>query len=483
MKRLLLLLFMTAALNAAHAQYVDTYFESIRNNTALLTAFFTQMPKGGDLHHHFSGSVFPETYVDAVAANNYYVNIHTLAVADKAGSSSDGWYSYTSLKDSGWWNEYRLKLLQQWSVKDYPVCKPGSDQFFFGTFSQFNIAARASQREGLQEIALRAQQENVSYIETMFSSIPNRMPLPDMDSLNLLLRSRQHGSNSSLDSVLNPLYRYIIAHGAADTAQQFYDQKIKALHNELHPDNDRFTLRYLTFVNRTQVPAEFFKNLVTAFETAAGNNHPLVAGVNIVSPEHDATATGDYELHMQLFRYCHQKYPQVKYSMHAGELTLDQVKPEELTYHITDAVLKAGANRIGHGVDIASEPAAYTVLAYMHRNDIAAEMNLKSNEFILHVSGSAHPLLLYHQFQVPIVISTDDAGILRTTLTEQYVMLTQRYPKLSYKEIKQFVFNSLQYSFIKEPAVKAALLKDLKQRFTRFENLFTQSGIAAPLPQ
>jgi hypothetical protein len=31
----------------------------IRNNEAALTAF-SQMPKGGDLHHHFSGSVYAE---------------------------------------------------------------------------------------------------------------------------------------------------------------------------------------------------------------------------------------------------------------------------------------------------------------------------------------------------------------------------------------------------------------------------------------
>ena len=32
--------------------------------TAELTLFFTQMPKGGDLHHHYSGSVYAESYVD-----------------------------------------------------------------------------------------------------------------------------------------------------------------------------------------------------------------------------------------------------------------------------------------------------------------------------------------------------------------------------------------------------------------------------------
>lgn len=31
---------------------------------ASLFAFFSSMPKGGDLHHHYSGSVYAETYAD-----------------------------------------------------------------------------------------------------------------------------------------------------------------------------------------------------------------------------------------------------------------------------------------------------------------------------------------------------------------------------------------------------------------------------------
>jgi adenosine deaminase/adenosine deaminase CECR1 len=41
----------------------------------------------------------------------------------------------------------------------------------------------------------------------------------------------------------------------------------------------------------------------------------------------------DYWLQMVMFKYCHSLYPTVKYSMHAGELTLGLV-PEDLTWHI-----------------------------------------------------------------------------------------------------------------------------------------------------
>jgi len=197
-----------------------------------------------------------------------------------------------------------------------------------------------------------------------------------------------------------------------------------------------------------------------------------MAGVNIVSPEDGETSMKDYWLHMVMFKYCHSRYPNVKYTMHAGELTLGLVQPEELTWHIGAAIYTAGANRIGHGVAIAYEKDSYDLLRYMAKKTIPIEINLVSNEFILKVKESRHPFTLYKDFGVPIVISTDDAGILRTNMTEQYVLLAKRYKDVSYSDIKQYVYNSINYSFIKETKVKKQLLNDLDSRFKTFEANF-----------
>jgi adenosine deaminase len=173
---------------------------------------------------------------------------------------------------------------------------------------------------------------------------------------------------------------------------------------------------------------------------------------------------------MLMFKYCHSRYPSVKYTLHAGELTLGLVQPEELTWHISAAVYTAGANRIGHGVDMPYEANCYDLMRYMSKNKIPVEINLVSNEFILKVKDDRHPITLYKEFGVPIVISTDDPGILRTNMTEQYVLLAKRYKTITYADIKQFVYNSITYSFIKEDAVKNQLLKDLDTRFKVFES-------------
>jgi adenosine deaminase/adenosine deaminase CECR1 len=109
--------------------------------------------------------------------------------------------------------------------------------------------------------------------------------------------------------------------------------------------------------------------------------------------------------------------------------------------------------------------------ATWQKKQVAIEINLVSNEFILKVKENRHPISLYRAFGVPIVISTDDAGILRTNMIEQYVLLASRYKDVSYADIKQYVYNSINYSFIQNEKVKQ-LLKDLDSRFITFEANF-----------
>ena len=105
----------------------------------------------------------------------------------------------------------------------------------------------------------------------------------------------------------------------------------------------------------------------------------------------------------------------------------------------------------------------------MAQNNVPVEINLYSNEFILKVKDDQHPITLYKEFNVPIVISSDDAGVLRSNLTDQYVLLAKRYKNISYNDIKHFVYNSIDYSFIKDNGVRDKLKSQLKERFSKFE--------------
>ena len=469
MNRLLLSVFTFFISFSLNGQTIDRYFESIRNNAAELTAFFSQMPKGGDLHNHYSGSVYAETYINYVVQQDYVINEQTLEVKDAIPKDRKGWYRFSQLNKKGLLASYKQKLIQKWSVKDYNGVSYPSDKQFFETFSGFGIANDGPGRldTGLLELKRRSKNENVSYIETMFTGIPCG-DLKSIDTnFNHLLEQAQLNRDETLTaSLLEKIYKQVVDKNG-NTCASAFNTNLAAIHSRLHIDDSAFTMRYQDYVARILPPVDVFKALVVAFVSA--NTSPLVVGVNIVAPEDNEVSMRDYWLHMQMFRFCHNKFPSVKYSMHAGELTLGLVKPEELTWHINAAVHTAGANRVGHGVDMAYEHNSYDLLRYMAKNSIPIEINLYSNEFILKVKEDQHPITLYREFNVPIVICTDDAGVLRSNLTHQYVLLAKRYKDISYREIKEYVFNSIDYSFIKEESVKARLKAQLRERFNKFE--------------
>jgi hypothetical protein len=450
------------ASGAATAQSTGDYLNSIRGNAAALTAFFSAMPKGGDLHHHYTGSVYTETYINRVVTNNYFINKTTNVVRK---DSAKGFVRISMLGDS--LGYYKQQLVQKWSVKDYNGVSYPSDKQFFETFGGFGVTSGDSLKQGLLELKNRAIKENVSYIETMFTSIPCNIDLGGISKYTALLRTAQaKRDEATAQRLLRELYSWLQTKNIAACART-YNEQVAKLHADAGIDDDRFTMRYQNYVTRVVPPLNIFKSLAVAFESA--NTSPLLVGVNIVAPENDETSMADYWLHMQMYNFLHKQYPKVEYAMHAGELALGMVQPEELTWHISDAVHVAGAKRIGHGVDIPYEQNSYDLLRYMAKNKIAVEINLVSNEFILKVKNDRHPVSLYERFHVPIVISTDDAGVLRTNLIEQYVLLAKRYPEISYQDIKRYVFNSIRYSFIEEQKVKDKLTADVEKRFSEFE--------------
>ncbi|WP_316634659.1 adenosine deaminase [uncultured Flavobacterium sp.] len=452
------------------SQTAENYLQKIRNNEALLTAFFQQMPKGGDLHHHFSGSIYAEPLLERAISEDFYLNLETMAVS-KTKPEKGNWQTFSSLKNEGKLAFYEQQVMQTWSAKDYNGVSVPSDDLFFDSFMKFEPTIKGHFAEGMLELKKRALAENVSYIETQLSTIPCDMNVSDLTDFNSKLRqAAAQKDEKAVMTLLDELYKSIQQKDAKKYATDFNTNFIAKLHKDLKIDDDRFTMRYQNFVLRFMDPVDLFKNLTIAFISA--NDSKLVAGVNIVSPEHGENSMKDYWLHMVMFKYCHSKFPDVKYTLHAGELTLGLVQPEDLTWHINDAIYVAGANRIGHGVDIAYEANSYDLLRYMAKNNIPIEINLTSNEFILKVKENRHPFMLYKEFNVPIVISTDDAGILRTNMTEQYVLLAKRYPDVSYATLKQYVYNSINYSFIQDASVKKQLLKDLDSRFKTFEAKF-----------
>ncbi|HEY9177765.1 MAG TPA: hypothetical protein VIN07_08750, partial [Flavipsychrobacter sp.] len=230
------------------AQSAEEYLESIRNNSAALTAFFSAMPKGGDLHHHYSGSIYTETYVNRVMANDYFINRHTCIVLKDTAGAGGGYVRCSALGDSLPW--YRERLMQKWSVKDYNGVSYPSDKQFFETFDYFRVTSNDSLKQGLLELKSRAIKENVSYIETMFKGIPCDISMDKMNGYSIQLQDAQTARDeATTQKLLLEIYTWLQTRDVKKYADNF-NNKLASLHKEGGIDDERFTMRYQNYVVR-----------------------------------------------------------------------------------------------------------------------------------------------------------------------------------------------------------------------------------------
>lgn len=442
-------------------------FEQYRKNLPLLRTFMRAMPKGGDLHHHFAGAVYPEYFVQTLIRENLYIQPHSLEIKKQLRFDDVGFVRVQQLIDKQEFEPIRERLLKSFSARSFlPSANESNADFFFNTFFKFGLLSELGEMEDLLSLKKQAISEQVYYLETMFSR-PQKPQLPEksLSKFDKLL----HNANSSNANLLTPIFTEILdsfQKYGIQTLASTHAQHIHQQHEQLALDDNFFTIRYLNYALRTQRPSLVFWDLAIAFISATQSNY--IVGVNLVGPEHNSQALADYSLHMQMCNFLRKRFPKVNLSLHAGELSPKLATPLDLKSHITQAVRLAKAQRIGHGIDISYEENARQLLEQMARDSIAIEINLSSNDFILSVNKDAHPISLYQHYHVPIVISTDDPGILRSTLSEEYVKLARLYPQFKYSDIKQIVFNSIKYSFLPS-ARKDRIFAKMQRDFQNFE--------------
>ncbi|MGR5591969.1 adenosine deaminase family protein [Bacteroides thetaiotaomicron] len=473
-------------------QLTSEYFESIKGNHAALRQFFTAMPKGGDVHNHLTGSAYAETYFELAAKKGMYVNPETGRLYAQKPMEVE---TIQLSKDMDDLHNHRMALIDKWSIRNFqPYKYPlGPDEYFFGTFGL--LSALTGDAENLaclmHELKVRAVKENVQYLEVMATSpvVPANCFLDDAyDTYDEQLKEcvKNGTYDEPLKSVLNAILKLFDTN--ADATTEAYLASIRTLDqlsnqsDHCDVDTSNVVCRYQGYSSRGSEPLKVFAQLYVVHKACAKDSDNLLVGCNIVAAENGEKSMLYYRLHMEMFAALATKFSTVNTSLHAGELTLGLGRPEHLTYHIRQAVKTAQAHRIGHGVDLPFEQNSDELLKAM-KEKIPVEINLTSNEFILGVKDTEHPITLYHKAGIPIIISTDDPGILRTSLTEQYTLAALRYG-FSYKEIKEFVNNSITYSFLPDHQEKGdnkkyEEMEKLKELLTEFEKKF----LTEPIPE
>lgn len=421
-------------------------FTAVVDNPTELAAFLRAVPKGGDLHNHLSGAVYAETILGWGMADGNCINSTSFAAVARSACATSGNLPAPS---SGMFFD---QILRAWSMLDFmPGAESGHDHFF-ATFGKFGTIAGQHRDDSIADIAARAADENQVYVETMFNLGTNVGSLAasifsgtvTADNLPMLYDSivTNPGFAAALDrdiaAVTGAASRYRAALGC----------------NELSPPPGcDVRVRFTAQIARTGANDQIFGQLVSAFEMASRT--PQLVAANLSSPEDDTSSLRNYELHMAMLDLLHTRYAVTHRSplhitLHAGELVpryLPSGYSTHNTFHIRRAVEVGHAERIGHGLDVLSETDSEGLLNEMRDRDVLVEVCLSSNDQILEVRGTAHPLAQYLSHGVPVALSTDDQGVSRSSLAGEYVRAV-RDQHLEYRQLKTLARNSLEHAFL-----------------------------------
>jgi adenosine deaminase len=417
------------------------YFDSVRQNPSLLLAFLEQMPKGGDLHNHMTGAIYAESWIDYAARDNLCVDRSTSNLLPPPCDPACATYSNKPAVQCAYGDHVLYnQLVDAWSMRNWTPGEGSGHDHFFASFDKFILASLNSVGDQLAEIAARAADDHLQYLELMMTADGNG--------------AADLGSKLGWDDDFAKMREKLLAGGLKDVvaATRAHLDREEARKRQLlyceTPQADsgcQVTVRYLYQVLRGLPRKQVFAQILLGFELVQSD--PRFVGLNLVMPEDWYVPMHDFHLHMQMLNMLHSIYPRVHISLHAGELAMGLVPPEGLRFHIRESVERGHAERIGHGVSVMDEHDAQGLLKEMAKQKVLVEICLTSNAGILGVEGAPHPLLTYMKYGVPVALATDDQGVSRSDMTHEYLRAVESYG-LSYAELKRMARQSLEHSFV-----------------------------------
>ena len=436
-------------------------FSAIRSDPTALRAFLQRMPKGADLHVHLSGAVYAEDLIAWGKDKKLCFDQPTLSISDKSCGTATAPNIADAFDPANRGAEPLYdRMVNALSMRFFNPSAPipsGHDQFF-ATFGRFGGVTWLIPAEMTAAMLKHYASDTVQHTELMISLMPY-----DYGAKLLAAIAGVSGN----DERLQRLQAGDLPAAVAE-ASKTIDGWVKRIDEILGCDAQRtqvgcgVSYKYIAQISRNNDEASVF--VQTAFAAALIRADRRVAGLNFVGPEDYRIAREDYSRHMEMIGFLAKD---VAVALHAGELWIGFVPPEDLTFHIRQAVEVAGARRIGHGVALAYERRSNELLDAMRRKPVAVEINLTSNDVILGVRGKDHPLMAYWAARVPVVLSTDDMGVSRIDLSNEYVRAARDYP-FGYRELNKIARNSIDHSFL-DAAEKDTQIKKFERASAEFE--------------
>lgn len=405
-----------------------------------LYQFVHALPKGGDLHHHLSGSAFSEWWWELATS-----------------PAKNGGYEY--------YTRTSLTLCDGYDADPFAITSP---YLLFKNLQKSSFDALSlCEKKGYKKLTALTEDEKQAW----FDSIRLDRPSEGRDAffqthwqrLNDLFRN---------PTILGELLIKNMQAYAEENVQYFETQT--GVHDMLNPDGSIMDAGAALAIlddairsergKKTGVTVKFQYALVRflpGVEEVLKDRYAFVdahrehyVGINLVGREDNDKG---YPLRfLPVFRELRRNLPGVPLSIHAGEV-------DEPNQHVRDTLLM-GADRIGHGLNTITDP---DTLLLMRHGPYLIEINLISNLLLDYVDDfSQHPFGEYLRLGIPVALSTDDRGMWDSTLTDEFYVAVSEF-NLSWDELRNVITNSLSHSFLPEEE-KARQLSRLNDAIDNF---------------
>ncbi len=412
-------------------------FEEIKKSATQeeLYRFLWALPKGGDLHNHHEYSVPMEDWFTlAVARNTYFTR---LRLSD-CGSADSERLLYLTLRRSSY-----LRL-PDCVRKDFAPLAALSPMERQGWISSLQLDLPGEGREEFFEKIV----PRLSELEEDPAIIPE-----------LLVRQLRQSAAEGVryvETQTDPLSFH-----NPDESEMPWKAGAELYRKRLaQPDAlaTGVSARLQVAVLRFSEHAE--DNLRRAFEFI-DHNRDLWVGVNLVGREDNEK--GKPLRFLETLRELRRDHPDVRLSLHAGE--------SEFPGHQVRDTLQLGADRIGHGTNLISDP---ETLLLLRNNRFLVEVSLVSNELLGYTPDlRKHPFAEYLRLGIPVCLNTDDRGAMDSNIIDEYFLATRNF-NLSWGEVVRIGRWSLEYSFAELP-LKRRLLREYDRAIADFETKYDRA--------
>lgn len=424
---LLLLACLASTASAKHLppqSKIAHYFESAGPEEKF--AFLLAMPKGGELDAEMPGSVYAESMI-AWAAKKGLCMEEDMSLS--MPPCTEGKLSARAvLSDPAL---YR-KTLGAWSMRGFEGKNP---DHFFSSFGKFEQATQGMTGAMLAEMLSRAAKEHVIYLEVALAP----------GGKAALALGKRLGWDGNLHNTLENLKNNGLSKIAAASLKEMKlaeaekNQRLKCGTIEADPGCS-VSIRYLYNVSRNTLPGEVFAQMATGLELASRPDSGF-SGILLSGAEDESMP--DFSLHMQMLDFLKSVYPKTHVAVNAGELSLELAPPEDLSFHISEAVMLGHAERIGQGSDILHEPQG--LLQKLAQKKVLVDICPGRIDTVL--GEYANPVTTYLKYGVPVALSGCDAGVLRSEISMEYLKASLE-DHLGYPELRNIARNSLEYAFV-----------------------------------